>query len=211
MTADEKEHIAGPGCTCTAGYSGHRISVEEMKVSTREHRSSATVTYLAQDIKSCIALLKKPPKWKPEEGDEDFEKEAFSCFLTGISRHVSEFDMDDIHPARHGVNSTMVENFIMGSNVSELAHQDLWLMEGGSSDLMVCVHVGEVLVRHVVPGGVGDAHASEVFRGLQEGQREEVREGRSGWTIPAERCTCACSLLEHPEGTLTDHRTGDDG
>jgi len=29
---EETEHIAGPGCESRSGYSGHRISMEEMKV-----------------------------------------------------------------------------------------------------------------------------------------------------------------------------------
>lgn len=33
-------HVAGPGCTYEGGYSGHRISVEEMKVCQNHQVSS---------------------------------------------------------------------------------------------------------------------------------------------------------------------------
>lgn len=33
---DEVEHVAGPGCSATGGYSGYRITLEEMKVETTD-------------------------------------------------------------------------------------------------------------------------------------------------------------------------------
>lgn len=109
----EPEHVAGPNCTCTAGYSGWRILADEMKVmSTKE--SLPSTAYEDQDITACLVLMKKSEGWQPEPGDEEFEKEAFSCFVTGVSKHgVSEFDVDDIEPVKHGVDHALVENWFI--------------------------------------------------------------------------------------------------
>ena len=54
------EHLAGPSCTCIRGYSGYRISVNEMK----ECRAVQ------------VLLPKKPSRWKSEPADQDFELEG---------------------------------------------------------------------------------------------------------------------------------------
>ena len=54
-----EEHIADPGCALESGYSGHRISLAEMK--------------------GCLAvqcLVKKDADWVPEDHDQDFEVEG---------------------------------------------------------------------------------------------------------------------------------------
>ncbi|KAK5113899.1 hypothetical protein LTR85_010432 [Meristemomyces frigidus] len=90
---EEKEHIAGPDCKCTLGYSGWRISANEM-----EHCIST----------QCLAA--KVPEWQPEPDDEDFETEAKHCFLTGVSRGgVDEWDVTSLKPARHGFEG-MIDN-----------------------------------------------------------------------------------------------------
>lgn len=80
------EHIAGPNCKQTAGYSGARISVEEMELAN---------TY------QCFAL--KPRWWSSAPDDEPFEVTG-KFFLTGLSDYMSSMDQDSsiVYPARHG-------------------------------------------------------------------------------------------------------------
>lgn len=90
----EGEHIAGPGCVSTAGYSGHRISVEEM-----------------EGCRAVQALLEKGTGWKPEPDDQEFELEG-DYFLTGIGDgSPDEAPLEDIKPARHGINEACISNF----------------------------------------------------------------------------------------------------
>ena len=60
------EHIAGPGCVSENGYSGYRISLEEMK-----------------GCRAIQCLVSKDSSWTPEDDDEDFEIKG-AHFLTGI-------------------------------------------------------------------------------------------------------------------------------
>ena len=53
------EHIAGPGCVSGRGYSGHRISLEEMK-----------------GCRAVQCLMIKNKDWLPEADDQDFELES---------------------------------------------------------------------------------------------------------------------------------------
>lgn len=80
------EHIAGPGCVNTAGYSGHRISVEEMKGS-----------------RTMQCLSSKDERWIPCSDDEDFELQG-SVFLSGLCDQVPAGDIGcpDVVPGRHG-------------------------------------------------------------------------------------------------------------
>ncbi|KAK5107812.1 hypothetical protein LTR62_000626 [Meristemomyces frigidus] len=92
--ADEAEHLAGPECTSTSGYSGWRISVEEI-----------------QDRNRCLCLAQKKEDWKPEIDDHAFEIESEYCYLTGISSTgVSDFGVENLTPARHGLLEPMVDN-----------------------------------------------------------------------------------------------------
>ncbi|KAH6673362.1 hypothetical protein B0J14DRAFT_700373 [Halenospora varia] len=61
------EHIAGPGGICKEGYSGHRISVEEMK-------ECHAIQCLAKD---------EDGNYKTESDEQDFERES-NYFLTGV-------------------------------------------------------------------------------------------------------------------------------
>ena len=63
---DAQEHIAGPHCAHPGGYSGHRISVEEMDGCSRVQ-----------------CLVPKDDSWRPEPDDQDFELRG-RCFLSGI-------------------------------------------------------------------------------------------------------------------------------
>ncbi|CAJ2505972.1 Uu.00g001020.m01.CDS01 [Anthostomella pinea] len=88
------EHIAGPNCTCTLGYSGWRITAEEM-----------------QERLQCQCLAPKQEGWQPEPGDEEFEIEAQHCWLTGISKQGTiEFEVEGLEPVRHGLGSTEIDN-----------------------------------------------------------------------------------------------------
>ena len=94
QTRDMKEHITGRDCRSTEGYSGHRISVEEMKG--------------CRDIQ---ALVKKESDWTPEPDDQDFEFES-DYFLTGISDRTlaSRSLLIDIKPIRHGCERQFISN-----------------------------------------------------------------------------------------------------
>jgi hypothetical protein len=62
------EHIAGPGCVLESGYSGHRISLEEIK-----------------GCREILALVKKEEGWQVEEDDQELERdEKGKYFLSGI-------------------------------------------------------------------------------------------------------------------------------
>lgn len=61
----------------------------------------------------------KPSDWEPEPSDEDFDRDAFSCFSTGIARNgVSEYDCEGMEPAKHELAHTMIENWFMFESVS---------------------------------------------------------------------------------------------
>ena len=90
-----EEHVAGPGCICQEGYSGHQISLAEMK-------GSRTVQ----------CLVRKTSGWMPEDGDQDFEAEG-DYFLTGVGDGSSDqHELINFEPARHGVDSTFVLNTV---------------------------------------------------------------------------------------------------
>lgn len=90
------EHIAGPGCSNRCGYSGHRISVQEMR---------------GCQVSQC--LVRKPKGWifEPLEDDEEFEKQG-KFFLSGLSDHMPSRDSSSprVKPARHGCEVPHAEN-----------------------------------------------------------------------------------------------------
>lgn len=88
------DHIPGPDCTAKTGYSGHRISVEQMK-----------------GCKSFQCLMKKRPNWVPIEDDEDFEIES-DFFLTGLGTDMPSRDENSprVFPARHGADEIELED-----------------------------------------------------------------------------------------------------
>ena len=89
------EHTAGPGCVLEQGYSGYRISLEEMK-----------------GCRAVQCLVKKEADWMPEDDDEDFEVEG-SYFLTGIGDgSPDEAPLEDIDPVRHDVSDILITNCV---------------------------------------------------------------------------------------------------
>ena len=92
------EHIAGSGCCNTQGYSGHKISVEEMR---------------GCQVAQC--LVRKPQGWtfEPMEDDDDFEKGG-AFFLSGLTDHMPSRDMDSprVQPPRHGCERPHAENYM---------------------------------------------------------------------------------------------------
>ena len=90
-----EEHVAGPGCVCQEGYSGHQISLAEMK-----------------GCRTVQCLVRKTSGWMPEDGDQDFEAEG-DYFLTGVGDGSSgQHELRNIEPARHGVNIIPVLNAV---------------------------------------------------------------------------------------------------
>lgn len=87
------QHIAGPGCASDDGYSGYRISLEEMA-----------------GCRAVQALVKKGEGWEPEDDDEDFERES-EFFLTGVGDGSPDFaPLENIKPARHGIDNIWIAN-----------------------------------------------------------------------------------------------------
>ncbi|CAH0046505.1 unnamed protein product [Clonostachys solani] len=82
------EHIAGPECESESGYNGHHISVEEMR-----------------GCNTMQGLILKHPDWKPEDGDEEFERSG-RYYLTGLHDANTNMDSyDPCTPTRHGCSS----------------------------------------------------------------------------------------------------------
>ena len=89
------EHIAGPGCISENGYSGHRISVAEMK-----------------GCRAVQCLVTKDVNWVPEDDDQDFEVEV-GLFLTGIGDgSPDEVLLEDIEPVTHGIDNLLLDNLV---------------------------------------------------------------------------------------------------
>lgn len=104
--SDTLEHLAGPACTSRVGYSGWRITVEEM-----------------QDRLQCQCLAAKSDDWQPESEDEEFEIKAKYCWLTGISKEpASDFEVEGFQPVRHGLAESDIDNGSQES-VSTLSSQ----------------------------------------------------------------------------------------
>ena len=89
------EHLAGPGCVSERGYTGHRISLAEMK-----------------GCRAVQCLLKKEANWMPENDDQDFEIEG-DYFLTGVGDgSPDEAPLENLQPARHGISSDYPLNMV---------------------------------------------------------------------------------------------------
>lgn len=88
------EHIAGKRCLNVCGYSGHRISLEEMKGS---------------NTLQCLA--KKGSDWQPEANDQSFESVG-TYFLTGLADYMPSRDDNSpkVFPPRHGLERPYAEN-----------------------------------------------------------------------------------------------------
>ena len=80
------EHLAGPGCSHHGGYSGFRITAEQM-------RGCATVQ----------CLVRKTADWTPEPDDQSLELDG-EYFLTGLSGRMPSRNErgPEFVPVRHG-------------------------------------------------------------------------------------------------------------
>ncbi|KAI9709191.1 MAG: hypothetical protein M1812_007776 [Candelaria pacifica] len=96
------EHISGQGCASGRGYSGHRISLMEMK-----------------GCRTVQCLVKKEDGWKEEDGDQEWERES-EYFLTGWGDgSPDESPLEDITPPRHGVDSLIISNICYSDDEDE--------------------------------------------------------------------------------------------
>lgn len=113
------EHIAGPGCIHGLGYSGHEITVEEMR-----------------GCQTAQALVRKPkmPKSEPVSSNEDSDKYDFESlpddedfertgefFLTGLSKAVPSRDCNHptVTPARHDCEEPEMDNWFTNDDDEE--------------------------------------------------------------------------------------------
>ena len=101
------EHLAGPGCLHPSGYSGARISAEQM-------RGCTTVQ----------CLVRKTSDWSPEQGDQDFEL-ASDYFLSGLSATMPSRDVSgpETLPKRHGVDILYPDTVFFNDVSQEVAMQ----------------------------------------------------------------------------------------
>ncbi|KAL2061910.1 hypothetical protein VTL71DRAFT_7288 [Oculimacula yallundae] len=98
---NELEHVAGPGCYALRGYSGYRVSVEDMA-----------------GCRSPQCLLRKDENWEQEDDDQEFEKTS-NYYLTGLSdMPPDEGWATELKPVRHGLEEVWV------SNVSVMGFED---------------------------------------------------------------------------------------
>ena len=94
----EGEHIAGPGCVSEQGYSGHRISLEEMKG--------------CRKVQCLVKKVDPDACWMVEDGDEGFEIEG-KYFLSGVGDgSPDEGPLEDLEPVRHGVENVLLSNTV---------------------------------------------------------------------------------------------------
>ena len=105
------EHLAGPRCISRSGYSGHRISLAEMK-----------------GCRAVQCLVMKDAKWMPEDDDQCFELEG-DYFLSGIG-YISQdmTTLEDIKPVRHGIKSICITHCVCFSSASPLLQS--WANDG---------------------------------------------------------------------------------
>ena len=68
---------------------------------------------LGQGSTACVCLAPKK-NWIEEAHDEDFEKTSKWSFVSGISRNgVSEYDVENFQPVKHGIADGQIENWLM--------------------------------------------------------------------------------------------------
>lgn len=86
------EHIGGPDCDMMNGYSGHNISLEEM-------RACNTVQCLVLKGGGFVQ-----DAYEPQSDDEDFERES-EYFLTGLGEMLGSVESySPVYPIRHGAD-----------------------------------------------------------------------------------------------------------
>ena len=93
------EHIAGHNCISVRGYSGHRISLAEMK-----------------GCRAVQWLVRKDVDWMPESDDENFETEG-NYVLTGIGDGPTPWmPLENSYPVRHGITGINIEHYVKCPN-----------------------------------------------------------------------------------------------
>lgn len=116
----ELEHLAGPDCHHLDGYSGCRITPEEMKGCT-------TVQW----------LVYKTPEWDLEFDDQIFELTS-QYFLTGLSGRMPSSDDDgsEFVPVRHGADTLYPDTVSFGDVSHTWARPSLFnLRENIAADI----------------------------------------------------------------------------
>ena len=95
----QAEHIAGHNCISIRGYSGHRISLAEMK-----------------GCRAVQWLVQKDVGWMPESDDEAFETDGNS-FLTGIGDGPTpRTPLENSYPVRHGIAGINIDDYVKCPN-----------------------------------------------------------------------------------------------
>ncbi|KAI9702960.1 MAG: hypothetical protein M1836_008174 [Candelina mexicana] len=96
------EHAAGPGCASGRGYSGYRITMEEMV-----------------GCRAVQCLVKKEKGWREQKKNENWKMKG-GYLLTGVEDgSPDEAPLEGIKPVRHGVDSIFIGNLVF--RVSGLA------------------------------------------------------------------------------------------
>ena len=126
---DLGEHLSGPGCTSRQGYSGQRISLDEMK-----------------GCRAVQCILKKGKDWLPEPDDQDFELES-DYFLTGVGDgSPDEAPLRDIKPERHGVGEVMIDNLYVRHLHQICKHEMTFPHEEMITSLIMCCYRPETMM-----------------------------------------------------------------
>lgn len=118
--ANLREHLAGPTCVAQCGYSGYRISAEEMR-----------------GCNTSQCLIRKSSEWVPEEDDQVFELSS-DYFLSGLCAYMPSRDdgWPRFIPKRHGVTYNLNADNVVWSHVNRIfikfldqsliSHRKMW-------------------------------------------------------------------------------------
>ncbi|KAM3075412.1 hypothetical protein ACMFMG_007150 [Clarireedia jacksonii] len=107
----DQVHIAGPGCVFTGGYSGHRITAEEMK-----------------DMRLTRYIIPKPENTVDEEDAPDYEK-CSDYFISDQSITTQDhFEPGELPRIRYGVDYFFVQNseVVADPEVAVPVHAACW-------------------------------------------------------------------------------------
>ncbi|KAF2751065.1 hypothetical protein M011DRAFT_491695 [Sporormia fimetaria CBS 119925] len=101
-TACMYEHIASLGCKDDNGYSGHEISVKEMRFC---------------QTAQCLVWKPRNGTFEPLPDDEEFEKDG-DFFLSGLTDHMPSRDYGnpEMTPPRHGCDAADAEYVMWDEN-----------------------------------------------------------------------------------------------
>ncbi|KAF7870596.1 hypothetical protein EAF04_004340 [Stromatinia cepivora] len=108
----EDVHIAGLGCIFNGGYSGHRISVEEMK-----------------NMRLSRYIIKKPRNTPEEKDAADYEK-CSDFFITDQTTTTQNYEPGNLPRDRYGVDSFFPQNYLVITDEGEFfgvpVHDACW-------------------------------------------------------------------------------------